>query len=221
MTKINAKIRAKELREKGHSYNYISKITGVSKSTLSLWLTDIPYIPNKETIDRIGRARAASGAAKNKIKRESITLAKAEAEKELGKISDRDFFMIGLGLYIGEGAKSTQAVYFANSNPAVILLMIKWLTKNLGLNQKNIRLCIHIYPDCDEKECLLFWSKLTNIPINQFRKTSIDRRTDKKVFKAGKLPYGTAHLIVNSLGDKRFGVFLSRKIGALCDKVLK
>lgn len=221
MTKIYVKSEALKLREAGHSYNYISQIVRVSKSTLSLWLADIPYIPNQETIERIGKARAASGQVKSKIKRESIAAARKEAEKELGNISRRDLFMLGLGLYIGEGAKSTQTICIANSNPAVIVLMVRWLTKIFGLSQKNLRLCIHIYPDCDQEKSLQYWSKMTNIPISQFRKTSIDRRTDKKVNKEGKLPYGTAHLIVNSLGNKRFGVFLSRKIGAFSDKVLK
>ncbi|MDO8481922.1 MAG: hypothetical protein Q7S75_02480 [bacterium] len=220
MTKVHAKTIALELRKAGHSYNYIAPIAGVSKSTLGVWLADVPYTPNAETIARIGNARAASGAAKNKIKRVSIMMARDEALKELGRMTRRDIFMLGLGLYIGEGAKSTAMVAFANSNPAVIILMIKWL-EVLGLKKANLRLCIHLYPDCNEKESLQYWSRMTTIPRSQFRKTSIDRRTDKKIVKAGKLPHGTAHLIVNSLGEKRFGVFLARKMMAWSDEVLK
>lgn len=221
MTKVHAKAIAIELRKAGHSYNYIAPIAGVSKSTLGVWLANIPYTPNAETIARIGNARAASGAAKNRIKRESIMMARAEALKELGKITGRDLFMLGLGIYIGEGAKSTAMVQIANSNPLVILLMVRWLTEVLGLSKKNLRLCMHLYPDCDVEASLQYWSRMTTIPRSQFRKTSIDRRTDKKNVKAGKLPHGTAHLIVNSLGEKRFGVFLSRKIGAWCNEVLR
>lgn len=221
MTKVHAKIQARQLREAGHSYNYIAKTVAVSKGTLGLWLSNIPYTPNNETVKRIGKARAASGEAKSKIKRKSIMLARAEAEEELGIISKRDLFMLGLGLYIGEGAKSISRVSIANSNSAVISLMVRWLTEVLGLNVRNLRLCIHIYPDCNEEESLQYWSKASTIPRSQFRKTSIDRRTDKKVIKVGKLPHGTAHLIVNSLGEKRFGVFLARKISAWCDKALE
>lgn len=221
MTKVHAKTIAIELRRAGHSYNHIAPIAGVSKSTLGVWLANITYTPNAETIARIGNARAASGAAKNKLKRESIMLAKEEALRELGKMTKRDLFMLGLGLYIGEGGKSTSMISVANSNPAVISLMIRWMTEALGLSKQNIRLCIHLYPDCNVEESLQYWSRMTTIPRSQFRKTSIDRRTDKKSVNAGKLPHGTAHLIVNSLGEKRFGVFLSRKIKAWCDKVLE
>ena len=48
-------------------------------------------------------------------------LARAEAEEELGIISKRDLFMLGLGLYIGEGAKSISRVSIANSNSAVVV----------------------------------------------------------------------------------------------------
>ena len=81
------------LRKEGHSYNYISQKTGMSKSTLSGWLSSIPYTPNKITIERIGKARAASGRVKAKIKLESMKRAGREAKKEIGELTKRDLFM--------------------------------------------------------------------------------------------------------------------------------
>src|SRR3989344_2733569 len=49
-----------DLRSAGYSYTYISAHTGISKSTLSGWLGHVPYIPNAETVLKIGKARAAS-----------------------------------------------------------------------------------------------------------------------------------------------------------------
>ena len=214
MTKVEIKIKAVDMRKAGHSYNHIAQIVCVSKSTLCLWLADVPYSPNKETIARIGNARAASGLAKSRMKQASIQKAREEASGTIGKVSQRDLFMLGLGLYIGEGAKSTSSVRFSNSDPAAINLMIRWFIDALGLKKKNLRLRIHLYPDCDEKSSLQYWSRMTTIPREQFYKTSIDRRLNKQSSRAGKLPYGTAHLIVHSLGEKRFGVFLFRKIAA-------
>ena len=212
MTKVGAKFKAIELRRAGHSYNFIAPVVGVSKSTLSIWLADVPYSPNEETIERVGKARAASGAAKNKIKLESFTLAREEAVREIGALSDRDLLMLGLGLYIGEGTKSSITTCIVNSNPAIINLIIRWLTESLGLTRKHITLRIHLYPDSDIEKSLAFWSETTQIPRSQFLKTIIDVRKDKKIAKAGKLPYGTADLRVISLGEKKFGVFLARKL---------
>src|SRR3989338_5634425 len=72
MVKILEKSHAIKLREKGHSYQYIAKKIKVSKSTLSSWLSEIPYIPNEETIDRIGKARARAGQVKSQQKISSI-----------------------------------------------------------------------------------------------------------------------------------------------------
>ena len=68
---------------------------------------------------------------------------------------------------------------------------------------------------------LHFWSKSTGIPISNFKKSSIDRRQDKKKLKNGKLPFGTAHLLIKSNGNKDFGVLLARKINAWMNEVLK
>jgi len=65
MTRYLIKEKAIKLRKDGHSYNYIADLIGVSKSTLSCWLSDVPYTPNQETISRIGKARAKSGEIKS------------------------------------------------------------------------------------------------------------------------------------------------------------
>src|SRR3989344_6445018 len=112
MARFADKLRSVELRKEGHSYNYISRVLKISKSTLSDWLADIPYTPNNETIRRIGKARAASGEAKSKIRQESIRRATEEARQQLGEVSKRDLFMLGLGLYIGEGSKTAEITRF-------------------------------------------------------------------------------------------------------------
>jgi transposase len=47
------KRQAVELRGKGMSYGLISEKLGISKSTLSNWLKDLPYTPNEQVLSRI------------------------------------------------------------------------------------------------------------------------------------------------------------------------
>ena len=220
MARTEDKLQTVRLRSRGHSYGYISNVVKISKSTLSDWLSDIPYTPNGETIRRIGKARAASGEAKSRIKQESVRQATEEAKQQLGEVSQRDLFMLGLGLYIGEGSKTAEITRFVNSDPAAVNLMIRWFVKALGVPKGNLRVRIHLYPDCNEKRSLRYWSKVTTIPLDQFQKSSFDRRHDKKVNKSGKLLHGTAHVSLKSLGQKQLGVFLFRKIGAWSNLVL-
>ncbi len=73
--------------------------------------------------------------------------------------------------------------------------------------------------DNDIKEALFYWSQAVGIPLAQFQQTQVDTRVGKKVSKRGKLPFGTAHLSIKSMGNKDFGVFLARKINAWIDEV--
>jgi len=77
-----------------------------------------------------------------------------------------------------------------------------------------------LYPDSDQEKSIKYWSKNTGIPENQFFKSTIDKRTDKKRPNEGKLPFGTAHVSVKSFGNKDFGVYLHRRIMAWINQVL-
>jgi transcriptional regulator with XRE-family HTH domain len=222
MKKLHSiKEEAIQMRRGGYSYTYITEKTGVSKSTLSNWLGGVPYQPNKETINRIGKALAASGLAKSRLKLESIQRARHEAKKDIGKLSKRDLFMAGLGLYIGEGSKSHDIVRITNSNYQIIVFGIRWFNEVLGVPLDNFSMRIHMYPDSNEKEVIKFWTKVTGFSAGQFRKSQVDYREGKKISKKGQLPYGTAHLSVHSCGQKELGVFLSRKIEAWTNEIFK
>lgn len=200
----------------------ISEKVGITKSTLSDWLGKISYKPNKETIDRIGRGRAQSARTNATMKQKSFDDARMVAITDIGaSLSRRDVMMLGLGIYIGEGSKSHGIVRMTNANPLIIRATMRWFKEFFGLYDKNFALRIHVYPDTNIKQALHFWSRSTGLPLTQFHKTHVDIRTNKKMAKRGKLPFGTAHLHVRSLGKKEFGIFLSRRINAMIDKVLQ
>lgn len=211
MRPVTIRMQALQMRQAGYSYGFISERTGLTKSTLSDWLSGIPYTPNTEVIERIGKARAASGAKKSFIRQQNVLKAIQEARRELGTFSKRDMRLFGLGLYLGEGTKSQDCVRIVNSDPRVILLAMAWFC-SLGLEKRQFVMTLHLYPDSDVKQCLRFWSRTTGVPRSQFLKTQIDMRTNKKSFKTGKLPYGTAHLGIRALGNKNHGTYLFHKI---------
>jgi len=212
MTRRAEKQKAIELRQLGYSYNLIGRKLGIPKSTLSDWLSEVPYQPNAIVTGRIMRATEQLTKVQRKNKLLSLVKAQKEARKELPRLSKRDLWMIGLGLYIGEGAKSNSSVRFANSDPQTVKLMIRWLREVIGLTNQNIRLTIHLYPDNDEEIVKKFWSELTHVPLSQFAKSQIDIRKDKSLKKKNILPYGTIHITVLANGNSKYGVFLFRKI---------
>ena len=120
--------------------------------------------------------------------------------------------MIGIGLYIGEGAKLYEMVRVINSDPEVIRLAIRWFREVCGLSTKNFCIALHLYPDTPENEALTYWSKVTGVPRSQFSRTQIDRRTNKSQQKRRTLPYGTIQLKIRSCGNPQHGVSLHRRI---------
>ena len=217
---MNQKELAIKLRREGYSYGYIVSIVGLSKSTLSHHLSSIKYIPNKETVRAIGLARAESAKTKAKQKRDSINSAKEEALLEMGEVSSRDLFMLGVGIYIGEGSKTQEIVRVVNADHRVISLFIKWL-KLQGLKSKNIAIRLHLYPDTNIGRAEAFWSKKTGLPESCFQKPCIDYRAKKDRRRSGLHKNGTAHVTVRAGGEKKFGVHLSRKISAWMEEVLE
>ncbi len=208
------KEKAVELRGKGFSYSYIATHVPVSKSTLHEWLANIPYTPNAHTIRTIGTAHARSGEAKSKIKRQSIADAHRLAKTNIGNITERDIFMLGIGLYIGEGSKTNSIVRIVNSDPAIIRFAILWLTRKCGVSNSNLVARIHLYPDIDIAHARRYWSQETGLQVSQFQKESVDRRTNKQTRREGVCPFGTMHLSVRARGNKELGTALSRRIGA-------
>lgn len=212
MTKEYLHQDAVGLRKAGYSYTYIQKKIGVSKSTLSEWLSNLPYRRNQETSEVINLARLMANEAQRAKKRKSIKDAGELAVKDIGKFTKRDLFMLGIGLYIGEGSKTTGSIRVTNSDPKIIRTFINWFRKIMNLQNTNFSIRIHAYPDNSQEGLIIFWMKETGLPRSAFLKTWVDTRTDKKRKNLGKLPFGTAHLTVNRVGKESAGAFLMRRV---------
>lgn len=203
---------ADKLRSEGYSYNLIHEKLGVSRSTMSYWFKDKPFTPNSEVLQRIKVGSAQAGIRHHNKRVQEIKALRERGIKEIGRLTKRDLCMLGLGLYLGEGAKTTESIRIANSDPAVIRLGVKWLKEICGLTDANFSIRLHLYPDNKLEECTRYWQKVTGLSKKNFRKPSIDIRTNKQASHAGRLPYGTAHLSVLSGGDPDKGVRLFRRV---------
>src|SRR5690606_13593072 len=111
---------------------------------------------------------------------------------EVGKLSKRDLWMLGQGLYVGEGAKTIEAIRLSNSNPAVVSIIIRRLKECCGLSDDNISVRLHLYPDNKADDSVKHWMSVTGLPHSHSLKTFTDARQNKKRSSVGKLPYGTA-----------------------------
>jgi hypothetical protein len=208
----NLKERAVTLRRHGWSYNIIVQRLGVGKSTLSHWLREIPYQPNKTVINRIRLGPSRAAESKQRRRLQQINSFAVEGRRLIGKLSNRDLLLLGLGLYMGEGTKLYEDVRLVNSDPQVIQVGMEWLRRSCQVPNRNFAVVVHLYPDSSPKAAGRYWSRITGVPLRQFEKVQVDRRLDKSSRKRRRLLYGTAHIKVYSRGDNRFGVALHRRI---------
>lgn len=212
----NRKVEALELRKQNYSLADIAGKLSISKSTASIWLKDYPL--SKEILvlkKRKNGQRLGNFQRENRKKRCETAL--SEAKKEIGSITKRDLFMLGIALYIGEGTKWQNLVRIVNSDPKVVKLVVRWLQEICGVNKDNVFLRIHGYPDTDFTEAKKYWARVAGVDPAHFQSYVVDKRVNKSK-KRGLLPYGTVH--VNVVGDRRGEVNLGLKIRKWMEVVL-
>src|SRR5438128_385559 len=61
-----------------------------------------------------------------RAKQEEIDRLLAEGALRIGELTSRDLLIAGAALYAGEGSKTDGAVKFANSDPRMIWLFLRW-----------------------------------------------------------------------------------------------
>lgn len=211
----NDKNTALKLRLQGKSYNEITGLLHVPKSTLSGWFTGLVLsTPAKERIrQRVSKGSIAGLLRRNKLQTHlAIQRARdiqALSSKEVGKLSKRELFILGIGLYWAEGykraivkngkAKTYHPVSLSNSDPKLVNIFLKFLREICAVDESKIHAGLRIYQHQNAEHLLNFWSGLTKIPKERFEKFyyGVSKSSlGKRPFNI--LPYGTIQIRINS-----------------------
>lgn len=171
------KYHARKLRKNGMSYSEILREVKISRSTLSRWLRDIP-LSNEQKRMLEGRNISRYAGCKAR-QQERIRLTKkiiSESIAETDNLIENKLFLSGLMLYWAEGTKrGEEMVNFSNSDPNMIILMMKWFRSICQVKEEKFRLQIHIHSMLPEQKIKEYWSKITNVPLAQFHKLIIKK----------------------------------------------
>ena len=197
MARREDKKKAIELRKKGMSYSQIKEKVGVSKSTLSTWLSEFPLSAEKIRLlrdvnpKRIEKFRNTMQEKRTKRHAHVYQV----IEKDIGALSKREIFLCGFFLYWGEGYKTARyKTALANTDPFMMKFFLKWLLV-LGVPQAKIKARIHVYPDMDKKVIKDFWC--TELSLSEKNVSLYMKKAkSKKITYKGGFGYGTCNLYV-------------------------
>ena len=156
---VHKKALAISLRKQGFSYKDILAQVPVAKSSLSLWLKDLPLTKSekKSLKDRLdsnisrGRIKAASVLHQNRLDREKEKL--PEIISHFKKHSSEPLFQLGIGLYWAEGAKNSGTFMFTNSDVKMVEMMLLWIEKYTPYTRHFLRYRLYIHKPYEHERC--------------------------------------------------------------------
>lgn len=222
MAKFDLKIKTHVLRRQGVSMNVIAKKLGVSKSSVSLWCRDLDFTKAerqlilRNALEAGNRGRMAGAETNRKKRLNKIARFKLEAIQDVGKVSERDIFMMGIALYWAEGSRKSR-MGFSNSEPELIRFMQGWFKKFLFIKQNELRQRIFINAIHRHRidAVIKFWSSYLKIPQHQFGKPVLLKKRPRKIYKNHDSYYGVLALGAKNSNNIKY------KILGLIDAIKK
>ncbi|MFE5187516.1 hypothetical protein [Streptomyces sp. NPDC056628] len=179
--------RARELRLRGWTYDRIQLELGCSKSSISLWVRDLPKPDRTRTPEEAREISRRGWEAKLRIRDEERRRTKEAARQAVAALSARELFLVGVGLYWAEGTKDKpydrrEKVTFCNSDPGMIQVYLAWLDL-LGVERERLRFHVLIHENADVAGAEEYWAGLVGADRSAFHKTTLKKHNPKTVRK--------------------------------------
>ena len=188
--KDDLRARARELRTQGLDYEEIAGALGVAKSSVSLWVRDMPR-PARLSYEEC-RKRSAEGArryweAERPLREAEREAARQAARAEIGDLTARELRIVGAIAYWCEGTKRkphspAEHISFINSDPGLILLFLRFL-EQAGVSRDRLRFRVHIHETADVEAASAYWQDLTGTSPDRYQRPNIKHgnpRTNRK-----------------------------------------
>jgi hypothetical protein len=181
----------------------IAEQLGVAKSSVSMWVRDVPFDPppRRSSPDRKPHPQHVAKLAE-------IAACESAAFERVGVLSEQAFFAAGVALYAGEGTKRDGGVEFANADPAIIAFFCRWLRECFTIDERRLRVRVYLHADLDLDAAEAFWSEVTGVPRSQFRssyraKADATMRNRRHEHGCAYVRYGCVHTHRQIMGAVR------------------
>ena len=201
------KRKAIRLRQEGKTYSEILTEILVAKSTLSEWLKSVHLAkPQKQRLTQKRKDAALRGSeTRHQVRVSEVKSLERDGCIEIGKISDRELWLIGIALYWAEGSKQYEhspstGVLFNNSDSRMIHFFLKWLEQiKVPATEIYFELYVH---ETRESEVLAFrqwWAHELGISVSRLDRVYFKKGNPKTKRKnVADLYHGLIRIKVNS-----------------------
>ncbi|MFK4112476.1 helix-turn-helix domain-containing protein [Streptomyces sp. NPDC002176] len=179
--------QARKLRLQGWTYSEIQAQLDCSKSSVSLWVRDLPR-PEPKCSPEEQRARMNAGLARLRAAQDQDRAATKQAAADaIGALTKRELFIAGVALYWAEGAKDkphrrSEVLQFINSDPNVIRLFLCWLDL-LEVPRSRLTLRVSIHETADVGSAEKFWADVVGVDVAAFSRATLKKHNPRTVRK--------------------------------------
>jgi hypothetical protein len=163
----------RRLRRSGWTYGEIMEILPVGKGTLAGWCKEIRL--SEEQIDAI-KARVPSqvGVPKDtqRRRRSELENIRSDARASFPSFCKDPLWVAGLTMYWAEGAKTSNRLAMANTDPRVLALFIRWI-RTFHDPDAEFVLTLHLHTGNDDEAAKQWWADTLNLEGADFYKTFV------------------------------------------------
>ncbi len=213
MAKVSERLRAEELRKKGHSVRDIATKLGVSRASASVWCRDVSLTKKQEAvlyrrmIEGKHRGRVLGSRTNHLRKLATIEVHKNNGVEYVGSLSPRELMLVGTAIYWGEGSKKSR-LNIINSDADMILFMYRWFQIALGIPKADFtpRIFINALHMDRDKIIKRYWATLLDLPKSQFRKTIFIKRPNTKRYSNHDSYFGLLSLGLRNSGEVKYKI---------------
>ncbi len=209
MAKSKKMLEARTLRREGKSIKEIAKSLTVSVGSVSSWCRNV--VLTNFQIENLARRSTDPFFGKKqeyilKRKRETdnkIRNLREQGIEEIGKLTTREIFLIGVALYWGEGFKKDHQVGLANSDIKVAKFFMYWLLRCFSLTSSQLIFRVTVNASYKERirEIEEYWAQELNVSISDFSKPFFQNTTWKKEYENKEDYHGVVRIKVRKSMD--------------------
>jgi hypothetical protein len=183
MVRREVREQARQLRRQGVSIGEIAAALGVSKSTASLWVRDVPLTEAQIEIlinNRRQNKGRLKGAQANRERFRALRLGYQQNGRTKAR-EGRSLHLAGCMLYWAEGVKSPNNVYFVNSDANMMCLFMRFLREELSVPDAlmSIRIHCHTQDEVEKRRIERYWLDLLLLPDSCLRRTLFKQGSEK------------------------------------------